>query len=142
MFTTLNQTLIKFIPALYLFWSITDTVCVCVYLYACMCVCVCIYMCVCVCMYGRVMILQHYPLQLTPCFLSSYSRVFPSSLASTAFELAAFSTTVQKIMADERLCLPSWAGRMRETYACSMLTKNRPKGNLLVLTLLEVPLKA
>lgn len=78
MFTTLNQTLIEFVPALYLFWSITDTVCACVYLYACLCVRVCIY--VCVCMYRRVMILQHYPLQLTPCFLSSYSRVFPSTV--------------------------------------------------------------
>lgn len=63
-------------------------------------------------------------------------------LASTAFELAAFSMKIQKIMVDERLCLPSWAGRMRETYACSMLTKNHPKGNLLGLSLLEVPLKA
>lgn len=47
MFITLDQTLIGFVPALYLFWSIADTVCACLCLYTCMCVCVCVCMCVC-----------------------------------------------------------------------------------------------
>lgn len=41
MFTTLNQTLIEFIPALYLFWNITDRVCVCIFINMHGCVCVC-----------------------------------------------------------------------------------------------------
>lgn len=127
MFTTLNQTLVEFIPTLYLFWSTTDTVCVCVYLYTCMCVSV--HICVCACMYRRVVILQPYPFQLTPRFLSSYSRVFPSTAwpARRLSWLPSVSMKGQKIMLDERLCLPSWAGRTRRaTDICLQYANKEP----------------
>lgn len=86
---------------------------VCIFIH--MHVCICAYMCVCV--YRRVVILQPYPFQLTPRFLSSYSRVFPSTAwpARRLSWLPSVSMKGQKIMLDERLCLPSWAGRTRRT---------------------------
>jgi len=83
MFTTLNQTLIEFIPTLYLFWSITNIVCVYPYLYTYMCV--------------YVYIQKSYdPSVLSITANSAFPVIILKSiskhcLASTAFKLAAFS---------------------------------------------------